>query len=162
MPVANDFVYCWDDSAYRVFTQRDPAGFRGGINLYLYTGQNPANFTDPMGLSRCSNNRIQLELSAYSAAYDAWFYNSRSNGLQWGPISNVMANFTDSPVCFDYADSLLSYFSNHVPSTCCQASLDVRGPTLGWVHARVKIECRNDCNEVVQSRTYDPWWRYLF
>ncbi|MEN8374923.1 MAG: RHS repeat-associated core domain-containing protein [Gemmatimonadota bacterium] len=32
------------------FTQEDPIGFGGGINLYNYGGNNPASFIDPFGL----------------------------------------------------------------------------------------------------------------
>ncbi len=34
------------------FTQRDPAGFADGINPYVYVGNSPTNFTDPLGLAR--------------------------------------------------------------------------------------------------------------
>ncbi len=32
------------------FTQEDPIGFAGGLNLYAYAGNNPASYTDPFGL----------------------------------------------------------------------------------------------------------------
>jgi RHS repeat-associated protein len=32
------------------FTQEDPLGFAGGLNLYGYAGNNPATYTDPFGL----------------------------------------------------------------------------------------------------------------
>jgi RHS repeat-associated protein len=33
------------------FISQDPTGLRGGINAYVYAGDNPTNFTDPLGLS---------------------------------------------------------------------------------------------------------------
>jgi RHS repeat-associated protein len=32
------------------FIAKDSIGFRGGINLYGYVGQNPINYSDPIGL----------------------------------------------------------------------------------------------------------------
>ncbi len=37
------------DALSRHFLQRDPIGFDGGINLYLYSGANPVNYIDPEG-----------------------------------------------------------------------------------------------------------------
>jgi uncharacterized protein RhaS with RHS repeats len=31
------------------FISRDPAGLGGGANLYAYAGDDPVNFSDPMG-----------------------------------------------------------------------------------------------------------------
>jgi RHS repeat-associated protein len=40
------------------FTQEDPIGIAGGANLYAYSGNNPATFTDPFGL--CPRNASAL------------------------------------------------------------------------------------------------------
>ena len=40
----------WYDANTGRFTQEDPIGFAGGLNLYAYAGNNPASYTDPFGL----------------------------------------------------------------------------------------------------------------
>jgi len=45
--------FCWRDydPAARCWTARDPLLFAGGqLNLYAYVGNNPVNYTDPLGL----------------------------------------------------------------------------------------------------------------
>src|SRR5262249_6192942 len=36
------------------FTSEDPIGLRGGINSFTYVKNNPVNFVDPFGLTRCN------------------------------------------------------------------------------------------------------------
>ncbi len=38
------------------FISEDPIGLAGGMNLYLYVGNNPVNKIDPMGLSACEDD----------------------------------------------------------------------------------------------------------
>jgi RHS repeat-associated protein len=40
----------WYDPNTGRFTQEDPIGFAGGINLYAYAGNDPVTFSDPYGL----------------------------------------------------------------------------------------------------------------
>ncbi|HEY2849474.1 MAG TPA: RHS repeat-associated core domain-containing protein, partial [Gemmatimonadaceae bacterium] len=49
----------YDPTAGR-FTQEDPAGIGGGLNLYGYAGGDPANNTDPFGL--CDDKKPWCEL----------------------------------------------------------------------------------------------------
>ena len=41
------------DQATGRWTQEDPIGIAGGLNLYQFNGNNPVNFTDPFGLDPC-------------------------------------------------------------------------------------------------------------
>jgi len=43
----------WYDQRTGRWTQEDPIGLAGGVNLYQYVGNNPASYTDPFGLMPC-------------------------------------------------------------------------------------------------------------
>ncbi|WP_434148016.1 RHS repeat-associated core domain-containing protein [Methylocaldum gracile subsp. desertum] len=68
-PDATGLIYYrarYYDPAIGRFTQRDPAGFADGLNLYAYVGNNPVSFTDPLGLSKVSPNLVSP--SAFAGA----------------------------------------------------------------------------------------------
>ncbi len=44
------------------FTQEDPIGLAGGINLYGYASGHPVNYHDPFGLDRIYQNRYGREV----------------------------------------------------------------------------------------------------
>lgn len=46
----------WYDPNSGRFTQEDPVGFAGGINLYAYAGNDPVTYSDPFGLLECSRD----------------------------------------------------------------------------------------------------------
>jgi RHS repeat-associated protein len=60
------------------FTQEDPIGLAGGLNLYGFAGGDPVNFSDPFGLSAQANCPICIVGAAWalyevgSAAYDVY------------------------------------------------------------------------------------------
>jgi RHS repeat-associated protein len=47
----------WYDPNTGRFTQEDPIGYAGGINLYGYVGNNPVSFSDPFGLCKDENGK---------------------------------------------------------------------------------------------------------
>jgi RHS repeat-associated protein len=52
------------------FTQPDPVGLMGGINLYGYAGNDPVGFTDPFGL--CPPKDRNVENCEHDKLGDAW------------------------------------------------------------------------------------------
>ncbi|MGH2607712.1 MAG: RHS repeat-associated core domain-containing protein, partial [Tepidiformaceae bacterium] len=76
------------------WTQEDPIGIAGGVNLYQYVGNNPATFTDPFGL-RADTLRFESEplravfssLRGQSPAFDR----QMSDMEQSTVVTNVVA-----------------------------------------------------------------------
>lgn len=55
-PSAGGLVYMrnrWYDPGTGRFTQQDPIGFAGGVNLYGYAGNDPVSYSDPYRLMDC-------------------------------------------------------------------------------------------------------------
>jgi len=56
------------------FTQEDPIGIAGGLNLYGYAGSDPINFSDPLGLCRVCD-----WLKGVANSYLAWRANQEAH-----------------------------------------------------------------------------------
>lgn len=52
-PKLSSYRHRYYDQQSGRWTQEDPIGIGGGVNLYAYAGNNPATFTDPFGLKVC-------------------------------------------------------------------------------------------------------------
>lgn len=51
----------WYDDTLGRFITKDPMGYRGGINIYIYVANNPINGLDPMGL--CDDSKMGVKPS---------------------------------------------------------------------------------------------------
>ena len=51
------------------FTQEDPIGFAGGLNLYAYAYNNPVSYTDPFGL--CPPEKTGRPCGVFEPGHDA-------------------------------------------------------------------------------------------
>jgi len=49
-------IFRWYRSGWGRYTQSDPIGLAGGMNLYSYAGDDPVGYTDPLGLVTWSRN----------------------------------------------------------------------------------------------------------
>jgi RHS repeat-associated protein len=53
----------WYDPLVGRFASEDPIGLEGGINPYVYAGNDPVDYTDPMGLDCMYSDGIDLTAS---------------------------------------------------------------------------------------------------
>ena len=68
---------------------KDPIGFRGGRNLFVYCGNNPGIYTDPLGLLRKLIFRLFLQNTGYTAnkqQLDLYFGFLGSRGSAWDVV----------------------------------------------------------------------------
>ncbi len=56
------------DQASGRWTQEDPIGIAGGINLYQFNGNNPVTFTDPFGLKLCVAGKARKDIERTKTA----------------------------------------------------------------------------------------------
>ena len=81
----------WYASRTGRFTQQDPIGLAGGLNLYGFAGGDPVNFSDPFGLwSRKAHNRI------IDAALGALMSADRREGLKRVSLGLDLRNTNDN------------------------------------------------------------------
>lgn len=78
----------YDPSVGR-FTARDPVGYLDGLNRYAYVGNNPVNFTDPLGLT--AQGPLAIQFASQRASYysgDQGVLDSAGSayGYGYGPV----------------------------------------------------------------------------
>jgi hypothetical protein len=70
------------------YTQPDPIGFAGGLNLYGYAGGDPVNNADPFGLSHCwtrvISHDIPEQLGGGSSSFRVCGEHSTVENVGWG------------------------------------------------------------------------------
>jgi RHS repeat-associated protein len=78
------------------YIEADPSGFRGGLNLYAYAGQNPTEAIDPFGLAYFKN---YLDPNKNPAALYQWAesYQPNMNIIIAHSTSNGMFADSDNP-----------------------------------------------------------------
>jgi RHS repeat-associated protein len=87
------------DPASGQFTQEDPIGIAGGLNLYGYANGDPINFSDPFGLCPvCVLGAAWAAFEIGSAAYDAYnavrtVFSDASVGEKVGTVALAAASF---------------------------------------------------------------------
>jgi RHS repeat-associated protein len=100
----------WYDPQTGRFLSQDPIGLAGGVNLYAYAGNNPANYSDPYGLAPCCVEALRLAAGA---------------GISIAVAPEVVAGILAVAV-ISFADQE----SGHVASTSMVAPADVTGYAL--------------------------------
>jgi hypothetical protein len=72
----------WYDPGTGRFTQEDPIGFAGGVNLYAYAGSNPVAWSDPYGLCPQGMSREECNRDDDPAGVKAGLTESDKSGGQ--------------------------------------------------------------------------------
>ncbi|MFN2400300.1 MAG: RHS repeat-associated core domain-containing protein, partial [Gemmatimonadaceae bacterium] len=76
----------WYDPTQRRFVSEDPIGLAGGINMYVFGGNEPLNSSDPLGLTgdvagNCRDNcQVRNPQYASGGGFDDWCINTCVSG----------------------------------------------------------------------------------
>jgi hypothetical protein len=103
LPDISFFRNRWYDHYSGRWTQEDPIGMAGSVNLYQYAGNNPAAWADPFGLKVCysgDQSEVQELRVATERATHAWITLDRDNciaGVEgWGGRFTSLGRYLES------------------------------------------------------------------
>jgi RHS repeat-associated protein len=135
------------------FTQQDPIGLAGGINLYGFAEGDPVNFADPFGFSVCEKDLSKAELKAcqekgeeeqqmkreaYLARYNAC--------VEQTPGSNVAAALSIVPL-----GNMKLGQGFRLPGSSPFTSIDRRAPWLPFANPQGGVAVRTVGGGVVKT-----------
>lgn len=104
----------WYDPITGRFLSKDPIGISGGLNQYVFCGNNPVNVTDPDGLAPQLIGVDSTGRAYYSGDRDWGSYDSRCGGqgvktrlsvLEWGQLSKTMGETYGWPYAHVFANA---------------------------------------------------------
>lgn len=110
------------------YTQPDPLGLHGGLNIYGYTKGNPIIDFDPLGLCCTNKDYFNQLLKAYKVAWSVQqnnFFNQLFTAEMW---KSVVGKSSAPTGCGLNADTLVTALNAKL--TCWEASRVDAGPKL--------------------------------
>jgi uncharacterized protein RhaS with RHS repeats len=113
------------DPTVQRFIEMDPIGEAGGINLYRFVGNNPANRIDPLGLWWWDNGYIQQGLP--QLIHDVLFANDDNPAPPADPNSFGAQHGIDNNFDGETAGDLTSDFGKAVPAGVADAAMMLGG-----------------------------------
>jgi RHS repeat-associated protein len=82
------------DPATGRFTQEDPIGLAGGLNVYGFAGGDPVNFSDPLGLMACPPlcDAISYSVDLFQGMFDRAVVSGSAAGQAIGDATSALGN----------------------------------------------------------------------
>jgi RHS repeat-associated protein len=130
------------DAALERFINRDPIGYRGGMDLYLYVSDNPTNDSDPTGLVRHHwfmmywrnrSGQAKVDAICLNPKIDINRYTTEYSGAEHAFINRWVTGDLSYALYQNMYERLLSSSKD-----CCQFLIGMKGLMLAW-HSAIRF-----------------------